>query len=233
MDKIIDKVRKMMALANDAGASEGERDNALRMAYKLLAKYNLELADVEETSQEEARGLQSVVISSDTWGRSVSNAVASLFFCEYYFERMSAGRSIRHNFIGKTSNAITAAHMADYLLDSIKKQARKLYKSTTNPQGRSFCVGAALAITQRVAKLVQEDADVGVGTAVVLASYRKLEAEANEQWLAVHVGELKDVSTKLNTSDASAYFKGHAYGNTVSLANQITTAPGSSQKLLN
>ena len=42
------RVRKMLALANDAAATEGERENALRMAHATLAKYNLELAEAVE-----------------------------------------------------------------------------------------------------------------------------------------------------------------------------------------
>jgi len=37
----------MLRLANDAGASEGERHNAMRMAHATLAKHNLDLASVE------------------------------------------------------------------------------------------------------------------------------------------------------------------------------------------
>lgn len=61
MDKIINRVKKMMALANDPAASDGERENALRMSYAILAKYNLDMTDVEgkPTGPQEAR--QSVV----------------------------------------------------------------------------------------------------------------------------------------------------------------------------
>lgn len=46
MNPILEKVKKLLALAGNAGATEGERDNALRMAHGLLAKHNLDMADL-------------------------------------------------------------------------------------------------------------------------------------------------------------------------------------------
>lgn len=46
-EKIINRIKKMMALANDKAASDGERENALRMSYALMARHNLEMSDVD------------------------------------------------------------------------------------------------------------------------------------------------------------------------------------------
>ena len=43
-----DKIRKLLALAADPNASDGERDNASRMAARLMAKHDIDLADLEE-----------------------------------------------------------------------------------------------------------------------------------------------------------------------------------------
>ena len=43
-----DKIRKLLALASDPNASDGERDNASRMAARLMAKHDIDLADLEE-----------------------------------------------------------------------------------------------------------------------------------------------------------------------------------------
>lgn len=48
-ERILSRVRKMLRLANDAGATEGKRDNAMRMAHATLAKYNLDIAQAEES----------------------------------------------------------------------------------------------------------------------------------------------------------------------------------------
>lgn len=43
-----DKIRKLLALASDPNAAPGERDNASRMAAKLMAKHDIELSDLKE-----------------------------------------------------------------------------------------------------------------------------------------------------------------------------------------
>jgi hypothetical protein len=62
-EKVLARVKKMMTLATDAGASEGERENALRMAHATLAKYNLTMSEAEATGKksEEARGAGQMV----------------------------------------------------------------------------------------------------------------------------------------------------------------------------
>lgn len=46
-EKALDKIRKMYALANDKGASEGEIENALKSAQALMAKFNVEQGEVD------------------------------------------------------------------------------------------------------------------------------------------------------------------------------------------
>jgi len=67
-NKVLERVKKMIALGNDAAATEAERETALRMAYNLLAKYNLSMSDLPEDESHEARERQDVVISADRLG---------------------------------------------------------------------------------------------------------------------------------------------------------------------
>ncbi len=62
-EKVLDKVRKLLALANNEAASEGERDNAMRMAHKLLTMHQLEMADVDAHT----RASSSTMIACVTW----------------------------------------------------------------------------------------------------------------------------------------------------------------------
>ena len=111
-DKIIERVKKMMALANCTGAAEGERDNALRMAYNLLAKYNLSMSQVEahDNTPQEERESQKAKFVVYPWARQIASLVGSLFFCNYYFMRSATGKQADHVFIGKASNVATPVH---------------------------------------------------------------------------------------------------------------------------
>ena len=155
-NKILARVKKMLALGNDAGATEAERDTAMKMAYNLLAKYNLSIADLPADQNDEARELLSVVISADKWARSLAHAVAKLFFCKYWFSRTGTAGKDSHQFVGRQSNTLTAMHMTEYLIKSIKKEATRRFASPTSPDGRSFCVGAVDTIYDRVIILLQK-----------------------------------------------------------------------------
>ena len=51
MEHITRKIRALIATANDDGASENERETALRMVQGMLVKHNLEMADVFEVKE--------------------------------------------------------------------------------------------------------------------------------------------------------------------------------------
>lgn len=230
-EKIISRIKKMLALASNEAASEGERDNAMRMIYTLLAKHNLSMNDIDATEAPESRERQEFVVSADKWARDVSNSVAKLFFCKYFFMRTRTSGRDQHCFVGKQSNVATCVGMSEYLIASIKREATKRYKSPTSPEGRSFCVGATLAIWVRVREMLEKDVDAQPGTALVVVNLRKQEEDANIEWLQSNGTTLVAKKERADNSiRASAYFNGKDYGSKVSLNNQVgTTTSGRKQ----
>lgn len=233
-EKQLARIKKMLALANDAGATEGEREAALHHATKLLQKYNMELADLPANQQDEAREEQKVTISADKWARSLANSVASLFFCNYFFMRTGTAGRDHHCFIGRQSNVVTAMHMCEYLIKSIKKEATKRYRSPTSPEGRSFCVGAVNMIRRRVDDMKVSGAEAATpGTAMVLANVYQLEHDANEKWLEQKGITLRTEKPRTDNSlRADAYHSGRAHGRTVSLNQQVSGGSAPKRTLL-
>jgi hypothetical protein len=221
VEKVLDRVKKMFTLGNNEGATEAERETALRMAYNLLAKHNLSIADLPQ-DQVEAREEQHVVLNAAPWARSLAHSVASLFFCNYYF--MHTGRSGRysHHFIGKQSNTGTALYMAQYLIKAITREAASRYGSATSPQGRSFCVGTVSSVRTRINKMLSTETESTPGTALVLANLHRSEVIENDKWLAVQGTKLKTTKARQdNNLRADAFYDGKAYGKTVSLNQQV------------
>lgn len=97
MEKIIERIRKLIRLSQDQSASDGERDNALRMISSTLAKYNLSMSDIEE---KEDRGKSIEKFYGRPWARTVAKYCAKLFFCEYY-SVITGQNHIFHCFIGE------------------------------------------------------------------------------------------------------------------------------------
>jgi hypothetical protein len=226
--RIIDRIRKMLALANDLAASENEREVALRMAYNLLAKYNLELEDVQHKAKEEPRINNSNVCFGMPWVRLVSRSIAELFFCHHYVGEKINSTQITHHFIGKESNAITAAVMADWITKSILKECRARYKYNLSADSRSFASGAAERLYERIQEMRKEAEQAnsgGDGKSLVLASVYRTEADANTRFLAEQGIKLRTLKGRSTSYGANAYGAGREFGNTINLNRQVGQAP--------
>jgi hypothetical protein len=230
VEKVLDRVKKMLALGNNEGATEAERETALRMAYNLLAKHNLSLADMPAEESIEAREKQEVILSADKWARSLAHAVAKLFFCKYFYGRTNTSGKDIHYFVGRQSNAMTARYMAEYLIKAVKREASKRYSSATSPQGRSFCVGTTDSVRRRVDVMVTEQTESAPGTALVLINLHKSETIENDKWLALAGTTLKTGKARADNSlRYGAFREGREYGNTVSLNRQVGATNGHKQ----
>ncbi|ABP63629.1 hypothetical protein BcepGomrgene58 [Burkholderia phage BcepGomr] len=223
-ERIIDRIKKMLALANDLAATEGERDNALRMAYNTMAKYNIDMATVDARSKQEERVNFTRPSWSWIWARHVNKIVGELFFCKYYYSTKINGTQCIHHFVGKESNAMTAAVMADFIVNSILKEGRSIYKQNTAPGTRAFAMGAMHALYARVEQIKAERAAASEaatpGTALVLANLYLTEMQANEAFCAdIEITVTKAKARAINDTDA--YYAGQAYGESINLDLQV------------
>lgn len=239
-DKIIDRVKKMMALANDAGATEGERDNALRMSYNLLAKYNLSMSQVDAHSgiKEEGRESQKAKFVVYPWARQIAGLVGSLFFCNYYFMRHGTGKQADHVFIGKESNVATAQYMAEFVVKSVTREAARLYGSVISPEGRCFAIGVVNQLRARIAEIKethnQENNKVQTGTALMLVNLQKSEHTANALWLEEQGVKLRtSASRQKGVTDSDAFHAGKDFGARVSLSPQIGATRSNTKAISN
>lgn len=184
-EKILSRIRKMLALANDEAASEGERDNAMRMAHNLMSKYQLDMHDVSKHMRdaEDPRGRFDEFGYCATWARYVRKAVADLFMCKYYYTTVNAMKD-NSTFIGRESNATTALLISDFIVRSVLKESKLRYKGDAKAQ-RSFCVGSQYRIQERIALLQKaKQAEVAAaGYGLVLVEEAKAEAMDNDAFI--------------------------------------------------
>lgn len=239
--EVIEKVKKLLALANNAGASEGERDNAMRMATKLLARFNLSIADVESSlSDREKRDLD-LDPKRSGWAHTVYNGLANLFYCVYYKNGDDKGVMV-----GKTVNTTTASLMADYVIESIAKEAvaraglSKLdslfgVQSTENGKGKDwaqdFCLGASIAVFNKCVELRKREETLneaekiqGTGTSMTLAGYWDQERAKNLDLLKKMGVNLRD-SAQVKIKNESALDAGKRHGQSISLNRQVGAGP--------
>jgi hypothetical protein len=115
--KVLDKVKKLFALASNEGASEGEKENAMRMAQALLRKHNLDATDVKLAGISET---EVGAVEMPHWCKLVYNGVTLLFGVFYY---QSGPKTIM---VGNPASCATADYVAKFMVESIERQARNL-----------------------------------------------------------------------------------------------------------
>lgn len=231
-ERILARVKKMMMLANDAAATEGERDNALRMAHATLAKYNLNMAQAEATglTPEEQRTDSSIRLREYAWMRGVAGMVGRLFFCDYFIVPQPAKHAY-YVFVGKESNVYTVCQMVPYILRSINKeataQAVACGETARGTYWRSFCKGAAQRVMERCAILIREAQQVSqqqsTGTSLVLASVYASERQANSRYMTeqMQIKNLKQRTDRQQMPQREGYMAGRTYGEKIGLNTQL------------
>jgi hypothetical protein len=245
MERVVARVRKMIALSKDAAATEGERDNAMRAAYATLTKYNLSLALLEDDKQSKQEGEKRVTDKhfgrGYPWAKTASQAVAGLFFCGYFYIRGKHADRCTHYYVGRESNAITAKEIADYVVESIVHEANTRRVKECRPWSwwTSFCKGATAAVVSRCYELraqaertqqASQQTSNTPGTALVLASFYKSEKEANDLVLASY-GVVTSKSRERRSVVAEGYASGQSFGSNVSLHRQIEKHDANARRL--
>lgn len=243
-DKVLSKIRKMLELAGNAGATEGERSNALSQAHKWIAKYNIDMATAMQ-GVGEAKGVQydekrtpiAEKFFGEVWARQVSHVVAELFFCKYFFAGLGPNTSnVVHTFVGRESNATTAMEVARYVVNSIYKEAMtyKRDRGLHYSDYRAFANGAMKRVVARCyamkakPEVEPEDqkalsAPAGPGTALVLANFYKTEEDANVAYMKRLLGEVRTSKGRTKQlRNREAINAGYVYGDKVSLTPQLS-----------
>lgn len=143
MEKIIGKIRKLLEMTHENGASENEAMIAALKAQKLMAEYNLNIADIK-TKDEGATIAEETFEcgNGDKWKYALANIIATNFRCKTYF--MGKSHVV---FYGYESDAKIALDVFKFLFNTGNKLADRCYyeyyKKGENTRGvkNSFLVG--------------------------------------------------------------------------------------------
>ena len=222
--KFIDRVRKMLAIANNSGATAEERDTALTLATDLINKHNLPSADElsrQQVNAEEARVIvRTPMWAQAGWAHQVYNACARLMMCTYFIGEKTSVTKTVGVFVGKESNTISAQLLAEFVCTSIRREVRARYKYDTAALGRSYATGVTVEINRRVSALL---AGPG-GGADSVALVRQTEAQKNDEFVAENMKIGKAKASKHLEIDNKAYAAGHEFGAKIQLTRQVDQA---------
>lgn len=219
MDDIIERIRKLLAMANDDRGNEYEREQALRRAHSLLMKHGLSAGDVEARTRDkdDPRGNHDSDGWSMGWARDVCNTVAKLFMCTYYTGAKINATKVKHHFVGRRSNAVTAMYMAEYIVHSILKEGRRQFGHNLSPETRAFALGASAKLRERVDAIRKASVDDSGCTEKALVVMEDAESRANIAFLRESGIVLRYTNPRKSNVSRDAYQNGRNFGGSIGL----------------
>ena len=192
-DPIIDKIRKLLALA-ERGGTEAEALVAMSKVQELLTKHNLSLSSIAQGSESTMTREVKDYPWNQSWIKAVYAGIARLYFCKCYVEHKGTEK-LSVYLIGEPVNIATATYVADVVIAACRRQAKEYATMTRKEFGgtvgeaisasNGFKKGFAGRINQRCAELIKEATvskpNENPGNALVVADfYKKNDVAINE-----------------------------------------------------
>ncbi len=162
-DAIKQKIRKLLAVANDGRGDLNSAANALKLAHDLMEKYGIE--DVGEDQAATIDIVRGDIMSGfdKKWHTILGNAIGMLYGCQYMNVRTKSGDIIQ-TFIGAQYQLDAAGETFLFVADQIEqfyKIALKAFDGALTKAQRvelraSFKEAAALRIAARVIVIMEK-----------------------------------------------------------------------------
>jgi hypothetical protein len=232
--RAIDKIKKLLAVANNTATGNGvehEQETAMRQALALLAKHNLSMADVADNLDKEDRDVAEIDEEFPCpWRRVVAGAIARMMFCQFFFTAVPGKQKYKFSFVGLESNAEAAKSMTQWLLKSVYQESMKRQKDQgqTVAFGTTFRNAAGDRISTRCHEMrmeAEQAPEYNGGHALALTSLYKQELEANDVFIEKILGlKVKTKKVKGEIKDRDGLRQGVDFGNKVNLSSQLGTA---------
>jgi hypothetical protein len=225
----VDKIKKLLAKARDAGASEAEAEACARMARQLMDAHGIS----EDAVREKADGAGSHEHRPkyfDPWRRDIANNCTKFYGCLAVFSSDKKSCVV----VGRESSRAVAIDMMEFLEHTVVKLARDYRKSVGG--GRAEQLNFERACGTRVAyRLCQmwkaatgESADgESGGTSVVL-----VDELAQARAYVDALGNVRKGNTRESKQVGAAARAGRAAGDKVGLGGQVGGGSGGGARLL-
>jgi Protein of unknown function (DUF2786). len=229
-DKMIDKIKALLAKADNTACTEEEAQAFNAKAHELMAKYNIERSQLETAEEREAKRIHlELMVQLRPWSKYVLQGITKLYYCTYFSQ--TVGRQHRITIIGEEQNVAVCHAICVMVLRSIQTAAR------VSRDGRSFMTGAGIEVHRRCNEMFFATHSVIDGPTTPLqvghnesANALKViavnEARGNEDYIARIMGIRLRVkkSRPALIKDPSAFSRGVDHGSKVQLRRNLLGA---------
>jgi hypothetical protein len=215
-DTIRDKIRKLLAKANNTACTVEEAKSFNEKANELMAKYNLDRAAVADKEESIIRTHRELQVLNRPWSSAILHGLCHVYYCKWYFTRLNSRRDTI-TIVGEENNVAVCHAIAIMVLRAVQQEARR------TGDGRSFMTGAAHAIHQRCYEMrPQTSIASAVGTGKSLMVLGDSEDRGNADYIAAKVGTLRPAKkSAARISSAVGFDRGSKFGNTVHLRGNL------------
>lgn len=240
-DKLLDRIRKLMALSTSP--NENEAAAAMAKAQAMLIEHNLSMAEVAlEATPDDDIIIDKLEEKTDSvpWARRLAMGVANLYFCKYFFTYAydsrgpgskpgSYKRRDIHSFVGAGHNTAVAKLMFVYLMQAVDRLARDGAKSVPSYEKSKYttsfkaaCAGRLSArISERIAAAKAGTLKTETGSTLPAVIYDDLLKKAQE-FMESKFPDMRTTKIRVTQSHFKGVNDGRAAGNSISLDGQLT-----------
>jgi hypothetical protein len=134
MNNVLEKVKKLLALANN-NSSKSESENAMLMAQKILAENGLSMSDVEKQEQKKQpvnEGFTPRLSRMPWWHGQLAGVISQNFKCEFlvqYYHLNNAHTGSCIHFFGHPDDMEICRHVYLFALQQIDVLSRRYVKA--------------------------------------------------------------------------------------------------------
>jgi hypothetical protein len=222
MAKVLERIRKMRNTATNAASTQGEIENAMRMASTMMLQYQITDEDLQEDfSESSGYGSMSVLVTgirAASWEKQLSSYVCRLLGNVFCFTNPDWHRT-KIVFYGQIDSVESAVGLYTELILEIATLGRIKYGGYAKGSGASYCEGFVGGLREILIGQPSQSPAVIETSKQVSA---KLEAAANA-WLRDECGISLQSSSR---SSRSGFDKNAAAAGKVDGRSRAVTKPG-------
>ena len=165
-EQVIDKVKKLFAMANHDGSDVNEAKTALLQAQKLMAKYNIHMDAMTETEELQCVSMQAETNGNKKFRFQLGAILAKNFRCKCYCEtEYNHGKKHHHiTFFGTKDDVLICKEAFEYAYRFAYKEGMKAYRTEKEVHGTGngvfnsytmgFCAGIKEALDRQCVALM-------------------------------------------------------------------------------
>lgn len=250
--KLIERIQKLLRLAQNAGATEAEAQSAMGKVHELLAEHNLTMSVIENHGSKEKDEVLGKQVrrtnKNGKWECFIYRGAAELNFCNYISASVVGSSDITHLIIGTEVNVLAAEMLGDYLRDTVNRMARNLDMDSIDIQKalimdgigeamfrHKFKQGAAIRLDARCLELKKQRSQASTKTSdgrnlpALLSTYEQAQKQ-NEAFIKDEIGKTRQ--TKQRVKGSHGLGLGKQAADTINLDPQVGSSHQSKARRL-